>query len=99
MQSNTGNLPFESMCVALERAKKVTGVDDGPWSVGVRDAAGELLAQAMLESYAQVRAFAQAMEDLGFVHSILEAQEGGKCCDFSFRVREGRVVQQDLLHA
>jgi hypothetical protein len=101
MRSNE-NLPFQSMCVALERAKKVTGEDDGPWTVGVRDADGDLLASAMLESYAQVKAFARAMEDLGFVHSILEAHEDVRCCDFSFRLRSGAAEQaarQDLLTA
>lgn len=88
------------MCVALERARQVPGGDDGPWTVGVRDAAGELLASAMLDNYAQVRAFARAMEDLGFVHSILEAQENVRCCDFSFRLRqEAPRPQGDLLHA
>jgi hypothetical protein len=98
MQSTTGNLPLQSMCVALERASKVTGTDDGPWSVGVRDAGGELLGHAILESYTQVRAFAEAMDDLGFVHSILEAHEDARCCDFSFRLR-GVLVQEDLLNA
>lgn len=94
------NLPVESMCVALERARRVRGLDDGPWSVGVRDPGGELLANAMLDSYAQVKAFAQAMEDLGYVHSILGAGEDARCCDFTFRVRA--PVQgpgQDLLAA
>jgi hypothetical protein len=96
------NLPFQSMCVALERAKKIDGADDGPWTVGVRDANGELLASAMLDCYAQVKAFAAAMEDLGFVHSILEAQEDVRCCDFSFRLREVVAAERergDLLHA
>jgi hypothetical protein len=100
--SNQANLPFQSMCVALERAKNVNGADDGPWTVGVRDAAGELLASAMLESYAQVKAFAQAMEDLGFTHSVLEAQENVRCCDFSFRLREAvgqEEVTRHRLHA
>jgi hypothetical protein len=82
------NLPFQSMCVAIERAKAVAGADDGPWTVGVRDADGELLASAMLDSHAQVKAFASAMEDLGFVHSVLQAQEDARCCDYSFRLRE-----------
>lgn len=95
------NLPFQSMCVALERAKRVNGADDGPWTVGVRDADGELLASAMLDCYAQVKAFAQAMEDLGFVHSILEAQEDVRCCDFTFRLREAvsTPARGELLHA
>jgi hypothetical protein len=80
------NLPFQSMCVALERARRVAGADDGPWTVGVRDACGELLASAMLDSHAQVKAFTAAMEDLGFVHSALE-REDLRCCDFSFRPR------------
>jgi hypothetical protein len=101
MSSPECNLPFQSMCVALERAKQVRGFDDGPWTVGVRDGEGELLASAMLESYAQVKAFAQAMEDLGFVHAILESQEDVRCCDFSFRLREvvQREPQGDLLAA
>jgi hypothetical protein len=101
MHSHEPNLPFQSMCVALERAKKVDGLDDGPWTVGVRDAAGELLASAMLDNYAQVKAFAKAMDDLGFVHSIREAQEDVRCCDFSFRLREVVLAQRerDLLHA
>jgi hypothetical protein len=88
------------MCVAIERAKNVKGLDDGPWSVGVRDGSGQLLASALLDSYAQVKAFAQAMEDLGFVHAILEARDDPRCCDFSFQLRE-EVVQRsaDLLHA
>jgi hypothetical protein len=100
MPSND-NLPFQSMCVALERARQVTGQDDGPWTVGVRDADGDLLASAMLASYAQVKAFAQAMEDLGFVHSILEAHEDVRCCDFSFRLRSAvpAEARRDLLHA
>jgi hypothetical protein len=89
------------MCVALERAKQVEGADDGPWTVGVRDVHGELLASAMLDSYAQVKAFASAMQDLGFVHSVLQAQEDAGCCDFSFRLRleEARRTGGDLLHA
>ena len=87
MPNQDENLPFESMCVALERAKRITGADDGPWSVGVRDEDGELLASAMLDSYAQVKAFTHAMEDLGFTHSVLPAQEDLRCCDFSFRLR------------
>ena len=87
MHSPEHNLPFQSMCVALERARAVTGADDGPWTVGVRDAQGELLASAMLDSYAQVKAFARAMADLGFAHSVIEAQEDVRCCDFSFRQR------------
>lgn len=100
MAPNLPNLPFQSMCVALERARKVSGSGDGPWTVGVRDAQGELLASAMLDSYAQVKAFAQAMADLGFVHSLLEAQEDARCCDFTFRLRE-EIGQEDreLLHA
>jgi hypothetical protein len=88
MSRTEPNLPFQSMCVAVERAKNVRGRDDGPWTVGVRDAQGELLASAMLDSYAQVKAFAAAMEDLGFVHSMLETREDARCCDFSFRLRE-----------
>ena len=88
MRNHEHNLPFQSMCVALERARRVAGADDGPWTVGVRDAEGALLASAMLDSYAQVKAFAEAMGDLGFVHAILEAQENVRCCDFSFRLRE-----------
>ena len=95
------NLPFQSMCVALERARKVSGADDGPWTVGVRDAKGALLASAMLDSYAQVKAFAQAMEDLGFVHALLEQQEDVRCCDFSFRLQDEVPAEagRDLLHA
>jgi hypothetical protein len=99
MSSNPPNLPFQSMCVALERARQVAGADDGPWTVGVRTGSGELLASAMLDSYAQVKAFARAMEDLGFVHSILE-QESARCCDFSFRLRQDAPQPEgDLLHA
>lgn len=100
MSTNAPNLHFQSMCVALERARQVSGLDDGPWTVGVRDADGALLASAMLDSYAQVKAFAAAMEDLGFVHFVLEAQEDVRCCDFSFRPRDA-VAQAagDLLHA
>jgi hypothetical protein len=88
------------MCVAIERAKKIRAFDDGPWTVGVRDAEGELLASAMLDSYAQVKAFAREMEGLGFTHSMLEAQEDLRCCDFSFRLRENvAAAQGDLLHA
>lgn len=88
------------MCVALERARQVAGSDDGPWTVGVRNDRGELLASAMLESHAQVKAFAAAMEDLGFVHSVLEAQEAGCCCDYSFRLRrDAPRPEGDLLHA
>jgi hypothetical protein len=54
----------------------------------VRDAQGELLASAMLDHHAQVKAFAEAMGDLGFVHSTLEAQQDARCCDFTFRLRE-----------
>ena len=86
--AHNDNLPFQSMCVALERARTVDGADDGPWTVGVRDAEGDLLASAMLASYAQVKAFTAAMEDLGFVHSVLEAHEDVRCCDFSFRLRD-----------
>jgi hypothetical protein len=82
------NLPLQSMCVALERARQASGAGDGPWTVGVRDAQGELLASAMLDSYAQVKAFTQAMEELGFVQSALESQESCGCCDFSFRLRD-----------
>ncbi|RYF18977.1 MAG: hypothetical protein EOO30_01140 [Comamonadaceae bacterium] len=80
-------LPFDCMRVAVERAKTVNGADDGPWTVGVRDAGGALLASAMLDSYAQVKAFTGAMEDLGFMHSVLPAQENVGCCDFTFRRR------------
>lgn len=100
MSCNEPNLPFQSMCVALERARTVRGGDDGPWTVGVRDAQGELLASAMLDSYTQVKAFAAAMEDLGFVHSILGTHEDARCCDFSFRLRdEIGLVESDLLPA
>ena len=94
------NLPFQSMCVALERARTVLGADDGPWTVGVRGDDGELLASAMLQSHAQVKAFAAAMEDLGFVHSLLEAQEDLRCCDYTFRLRHSGVpAAGDLLAA
>ena len=99
MPSNADNLPFQSMCVALERARHVRGVDDGPWTVGVRDGNGELLASAFLDSHAQVRAFTEAMQDLGFAHSALQAQENVRCCDFSFRLADRDVAQGDLLHA
>ncbi len=100
MAKNPPNLPFQSMCVALERARQVAGSDDGPWTVGIRNEQGELLASAMLDSHAQVKAFAGAMEDLGFVHSVLEAQEAGCCCDFSFRPRrEVGLPEGDLLDA
>ena len=81
------NLPFECMCVAIERARRVNGLDDGPWSVGLRDAAGELLASAVLDSHAQVKAFAAAMEDLGFTHAMAVGQEDAYWCDFSFTPR------------
>lgn len=94
------NLPFESMCVALERARTVAGADDGPWTVGVRAADGELLASAMLDSHAQVKAFAAAMADLGFEHSLLEAQEDLRCCDYTFRLPEAEAAApEDLLAA
>jgi hypothetical protein len=94
------NLPFQSICVALERARAVRGADDGPWTVGVRGEDGELLASAMLQSHAQVKAFAAAMEDLGFVHSLLEAQEDLRCCDYAFRLRDARLpAAGDLLPA
>jgi hypothetical protein len=93
------NLPFECMCVAVERARQVRGADDGPWTVGVRDAAGELLASAMLDSHAQVKAFAAAMQDLGFTHSLLQAQEGTSCCDFTFRMRDPARAEGEVLHA
>lgn len=80
-------LPFECMCVAIERAKTVSGADDGPWTVGVRDGEGALLGSAMLDSYAQVKAFTEAMEDFGFQHAVLPAQENLGCCDFTFRRR------------
>ena len=41
----------------------------------------------MLDNHAQVKAFASAMEDLGFVHTLLPRQESPGCCDFSFRLR------------
>jgi hypothetical protein len=99
MSQNPPNLPFQSMCVAVERARKVKGLDDGPWTVGVRDARGELLASAMLDHYAQVKAFAEAMDDLGFVHSMLEAQENVRCCDFTFRLRSDVPAGEDHLLA
>lgn len=92
------NLPLQSVCVALERAKAVQGADDGPWTVGVRDDGGELLASAMLHSHAQVKAFAAAMDDLGFEQSLFEAQEDLRCCDYTFRVR-GSNMAEDLLAA
>lgn len=76
--------PIQSMCVALERARRASAAGDGPWTVGVRDARGELLASAMLDSYAQVKAFRQAMEELGFADSTLQSRESCGCCDFSF---------------
>jgi hypothetical protein len=97
MTTEYRNLPFESMCVAVERARQVRGLADGPWTVGVRDPGGELLASAMLDGYAQVKAFASAMEDLGFEHTVLEAQEDARCCDFTFRLRE--TASADLLSA
>lgn len=87
MSNEVPNLPLQSVCVAVERAQRIAGRDDGPWTLGVRDAGGELLASAMLHSYAQVRAFAQAMEDLGFEHALLEPQHDARCCDFTFRLR------------
>ena len=88
------NLPFECMCVAIERARRVNGLDDGPWTVGLRDADGELLASAMLDSHAQVKAFAAAMEDLGFTPAMVVAREDAYWCDFSFtrRVQEAPVA-------
>lgn len=86
--------------MALERARQVAGSDDGPWTVGIRNERGELLASAMLDSHAQVKAFSSAMEDLGFVHSVLAAQEAGCCCDFSFRPRQDAPrTEGNLLHA
>lgn len=82
------HLPLQSMCVALERARQATGEGDGPWTVGVRDNRGELLASAMLDSYAQVKAFTQAMDELGFEQSARHAQESCRCCDFSFQLRQ-----------
>jgi pyridoxal/pyridoxine/pyridoxamine kinase len=99
MPANETFLPFECLCVAVERARQLHGGDDGPWTVGVRDGRGDLLASAMLDSYLQVKAFAAAMEDLGFVHSILEAQEETRCCDFTFRIREAATQGDELLHA
>jgi hypothetical protein len=94
------NLPFECLCVAVERARRVNGLDDGPWTVGVRDGSGELLASAMLESYAQVRAFGEAMEEFGFSHGLMEAGEDDHCCDFTFRLHRGLHREDaDLLHA
>jgi hypothetical protein len=88
MSQNPPNLPFQSLCVAVERAKKVKGLDDGPWTVGVRNTQGELLASAMLDHHAQVKAFTEAMEDLGFVPAAFEAQENMRCCDYTFRLRD-----------
>lgn len=97
---NAMNLPLQSMCVALERARQAAGGDSGPWTVGLRDDAGALLASAMLDSYAQVKAFAREMEGLGYVQTILEAHENIPCCDFSFRSRgESPVPQGNLLHS
>jgi hypothetical protein len=97
--SHLPNLPFESMCVAVERARKVSGGHDGPWTVGVRDDDGELLASAMLDSYAQVKAFAGAMADLGFVHATLKEQQDAHCCDFSFRLRAHAGAGERALQA
>lgn len=92
------HLPFQGICVAFERARQVSGDSDGPWTVGVRDADGELLASAMLDSYAQVKAFTQSMEELGFAPSMLASQEDCRCCDFSFRMRqEAAAAGGDLL--
>jgi hypothetical protein len=100
MSSINENLPFESMCVAVERARQVRGQDDGPWSVGVRDAGGALLGHALLDSYAQVKAFARAMEEFGYEHSILGSREDSRCCDFTFRLREELVASiPDLIAA
>lgn len=77
-------LPFECMCVAIERARRVNGLDDGPWTVGLRDAGGELLASAMLDSHAQVKAFTAAMENFGFQPASVVGQEDAYWCDFSF---------------
>ena len=100
MAVHNENLPFECLCVAVERARQVSGLDDGPWTVGVRDDSGELLASAMLESYAQVRAFGEAMETFGFSHGLMEAGEDDHCCDFTFRLRSlHRLEAADLLHA
>ena len=92
------NLPFQSMCVALERARRVAPGTGGPWTVGVRDAQGELLASAALEGYAQVQAFSAAMEDLGFSHSVLDTHQDSRCCDFTFRLRQPAAAG-DLLPA
>jgi hypothetical protein len=94
------NLPFQSMCVALERARKIAAGAEGPWTVCVRDAQGAMLASASLDGYAQVHAFIEAMEDLGFVHSMLDAHEGKRSRDFAFRLRcDAEAEAGDLLHA
>jgi hypothetical protein len=87
------------MRIALERARRVQGQDDGPWSVGVRDARGSLLAQGLLESYAQVRAFAAAMGELGYEHCLRGSREDSGCCDFTFRQREAAASPRALLAA
>jgi hypothetical protein len=89
------------MCVALERARRASAAGDGPWTVGVRDPRGELLASAMLDSYAQLKAFTQAMEELGFTPSAREAGESCGSCDFSFTLREEQAsaAGRDLITA
>ena len=86
------NLPFECKSKASERARGVTGINDGPWTVGLRDAAGALLASAMLESHAQVKAFAAAMEAMGFTPVMQVAAEDAYWCDFSFTPRSEEEV-------
>lgn len=90
MAVDNKNLPFECMCVAIERARRVNGLDDGPWTVGLRDPDGELLASAMLDSHAQVKVFSAAMEELGFAPSQVVGPEDAYWCDFSFTPRAGK---------
>lgn len=96
MSSNNDHNAVDSLRAAVERAREASGQDDGPWSVGVRDTRGKLLAHALLENYAQVKAFTRAMEGFGYEHCILGSREDSGCCDFTFRPR---TVAMDLLTA
>ena len=48
-----------------------------------------ILASAMLQSHAQVKAFAAAMEDMGFAPATAVTAEDAYWCDFSFTRTEG----------
>ena len=42
----------------------------------------------MLESFAQVRAFGEAMEQFGFSHGLRQAGQDDHACDYTFRLQE-----------